>query len=809
MRKKILASVVLLGILLIGLSGLVNATNATVWYQSSSYYTYNMYVNSTTGYSSSDSSLEDNWIALSAHVDSVARVSDYWEYVIINISAAAYSKATKTATTYYDNGMPVKTSTTLICPDKIKIFASQSNVPDNLKISFQYEDNSGVNVTGDKYQGSKVDKYLRDATEFAMDQIISSVPYLGLTYSTAKFLYNELSPTGVENMYGKAGSGTAWESFYFENDKIEWTENHHYWGSQKDEYISYGHAIYSASASILWKIPVSQMNTYTLTIGAQNIIGMWVDFAQPGSKDGASSSVTITIKNGKISSFNAYTDNVNDSAGNTFYTKDYTPWWVSDPNEYYAAPTLIVEATTLNNVPLNYKVEWGDGAYSYAYGHSSGEQYSFSHKYYPGGEGATRYYTIKVTAYTDGYYGGWSKTQQITIEVVNNGKMDDDNGPGGGACPFIYTYNGTWREENNVLVWAENATRENIETRDYYLLRNLQEINGKIEIGIGEFGEDVDFIDDVKLYKVNVPNGYNVVESYNGKVYEYKDFEVPERAEDSNGHNVSYLINSEDNNYWVGDKGEYVDVYVNLSKKNLLLFRGVDNPPSGEFSPEYHLPVTLSTIWLYGNFSGNWVKLKEIKVRHNLHTVAINMNKLIHKHKGTIELRFVMRDRNGIDFIGIAHEFRKAGIKRVKLMDASRGIDNLRYRDGWYLKINPGGFVSLDFKGKGSGTYLVRVDGFYFNEDKIGKGIGIVRENETNIAEAELQENITSSKEYVLLPLLNNYSGICEITWFVDGYYLPGEKPVVEFSSGDHFIELWILRYNGTIEQYGLYINVS
>jgi len=377
---------------------------------------------------------------------------------------------------------------------------------------------------------------------------------------------------------------------------------------------------------------------------------------------------------------------------------------------------------------------------------------------------------------------------------------------GGGACPFLYSFdpeNQTWREENNVLVWAENATRKTLETKDSYLIRNLTSENGTIKIGIGEYGDDVDFIDSVKVYKVSVPAGYKVAEDYRGWVYAYTNVSAPFFAKDNGGNNVMEEIEKPDGHYWVGEKGSYIDVKLNLSKRNLLLIRGIDNPPTN-VSPNWHRPpTTLSTIWIYENMSGKWVKLKEIKVRHNLHTNALNLNRLIHRKRGTVELRFEMRDRNGIDFIGVTHNFRKVGLKRVRMLSSSLGYNELKRKDGKYLRINPGDFVSMEFKGKGNGTYLVKVYGFYFNKEKIGKGIGIVRENETNIAEAKLVYNITDGN-YVLLPLLENYSGILWMEWYVDGYYVQGEKPVVHLSSGEHIVELYIFRENGDEEYYCL-----
>ncbi|MCD6370325.1 MAG: hypothetical protein J7L63_02350, partial [Thermoplasmata archaeon] len=97
----------------------------------------------------------------------------------------------------------------------------------------------------------------------------------------------------------------------------------------------------------------------------------------------------------------------------------------------------------------------------------------------------------------------------------------------------------------------------------------------------------------------------------------------------------------------------------------------------------------------------------------------------------------------------------------------------------------------------------------YFNRAMIGRGIGIASADEVNIAEAELQGSIEPGKYYVLLPLLENYSGICSIAWFVDSHYIPEEKPVVRFSSGEHLVELYIYRRDRSAEYYQLQIYAS
>ncbi len=454
---------------------------------------------------------------------------------------------------------------------------------------------------------------------------------------------------------------------------------------------------------------------------------------------------------------------------------------------------------------VNYYVDWGKNSYTEINDANPFANTYVSHVWWSAPEpyGAHPPY-LQIFAY---YKSGDTVllSQVFRIELV---WQDNGNTPGGG-CPFLYTYSGnSWREENNVLVWAENATRPFLETGDFYLF-NATENNERVTIGIGEPGEDVDYIDAVKLYKVDAPEGYEVAESYTGMVYAYREVESG-IAKDNHGENVTSLIGEEDGNYWIGDKGDYVDITLNLSSENLLVIRGIDNPPEpqrlrwGDNNP----PHTQSTMWIYANVSDEWIKLGEIKVRHNLHTNVVNLD-LLHLLLGDkVELRFEMRDRNGIDFIGVAHDYRLASLERVNLEESNYGYENISEVDGNYLRLNPGDFVRLSFESKGDGLYLLAIYGFYFNHEMIGKGIGIARADEVNIAEAELQSEIESNVSYVLLPLLENYNGICSIMWYVDGTYVPGDKPVVSFDAGVHTIELRILRSSGIWENYSLQLSV-
>ncbi len=102
----------------------------------------------------------------------------------------------------------------------MRIKASQSEVLSDVYIDFDTSFNSGVNVTGDKYKGDTVDDSLRNTAKFEAEFLIEHIPYMGEAHSIAKYIYEELSPKGVENKSGCVGSGSAWESFKVENKVV-------------------------------------------------------------------------------------------------------------------------------------------------------------------------------------------------------------------------------------------------------------------------------------------------------------------------------------------------------------------------------------------------------------------------------------------------------------------------------------------------------------------------------------------------------------------------------------------------------------
>jgi len=797
-------------------------------------------------------------------------------------------------------------------PRHLRLDASVSNGAKDGRLDFQLSYNNGVNMSGvPDVSEPKTENIAREGVEFAANIVMDEIT--GGMWSVGLYMYEHLEPHGTyHDNYADVGPNChAWEMFTIDSDynngKIVWGDGmSKVWSSADHDYIYYyyGHITYAASTKILWRIPQSEEDDYTLHLSAQNLwdgwssYDAWYGYGIEGSSTSVDVKITYPLQDAldthlhittggsakwhgvtyiegesMVDGDAAQSGKIGDGKSTYLQTKVKGPgtlkfkWTVSsEQNKDYLKFYIdnILEARISGELgywkQMSYHIGSGEHTLKWTYEKSSSgsdgkdcgwvddvewtpDTYFISitspgsnahwyirhvHRIKWNSEGVSRV-TISLYKETDnglkfittitnrlsnkGYYDWYISSSisggkyKLLIEDADYGVPYDYSETfyislsGPNPCPTLYTYSSDgWKEENNVLVWAENATRPFLNTVDSYLFE-ANESNGNITIGIGEPGEDVDFVDTVKLYRVYAPLGYDVAESYGGMVYAYRDVKSG-TAKDSRGENVTSLIGKEDNNYWVGEKGEYIDVTLNLSSENLLVIRGIDNPQE-----KWELRATQSTIWVYANVSNEWIKLGEIKVRHSMHTNVINLDALSGLFGDKIELRFEMRDRNGIDFIGIAHDYRIANVEQVSLIEASYGYENISVRDGNYLRINPGDFVRLNFQGKGDGLYLLRIYGFYFNRDMIGKGIGIASADEVNIAEAKLQESIEPGKYYVLLPLLEDYSGICHIAWYVDGIYVPSSKPVVSFEAGEHEIELYIYRHDGSVDYYSLSIS--
>lgn len=139
----------------------------------------------------------------------------------------------------------------------------------------------------------------------------------------------------------------------------------------------------------------------------------------------------------------------------------------------------------------------------------------------------------------------------------------------GGGCPYVYVWNGSaYVMDNNILPASENGN--GTYSKDYYLLQQLPvplfKTGGKsvYSLQIGEFENNVDYIDQVRLEAVDHSEGTSLAVTQRGQIIVYKDLVSPLTCIDSSGNDELAKINamngnvSDSSTYYQGNKSDWL-----------------------------------------------------------------------------------------------------------------------------------------------------------------------------------------------------------------------------------------------------------
>jgi hypothetical protein len=160
-----------------------------------------------------------------------------------------------------------------------------------------------------------------------------------------------------------------------------------------------------------------------------------------------------------------------------------------------------------------------------------------------------------------------------TVDIIS----DDCPEPG---CPFVYIWNGQgFVNDNVILTGSENEYNDKPSLTDYYVLSQTpRPKDGRYEIQIREFENEVSRIDKVAFFAIDYPQNENVGVTPQGKVWIYSDPVAPISCVDQNGVDHLSEIVGKDENYFVSNNPGHL--VVNFGKLNETgLFR-----PSGQMT---------------------------------------------------------------------------------------------------------------------------------------------------------------------------------------------------------------------------------
>ncbi len=276
-------------------------------------------------------------------------------------------------------------------------------------------------------------------------------------------------------------------------------------------------------------------------------------------------------------------------------------------------------------------------------------------------------------------------------------------GGGGGACPYVSTWNGThYVLDNNILPAAEHSNGADVE--DYYRLEQpfaptyQGTRRSAYSLQIREFENEHDYFDHVKLLAVDHSSDVNVAVTPYGEILTYSNPVPPVSAVDDDGIDVLSLLSSVDGNYYQGYNGSYVTLTfasTDVSNGVKLIVRE-DDPLR---HPWLKSPVYVQVL----NATGEWDTVAVFHTRTYWATDIINMTGYLPDSEGNLKVRLCFVSNDKIDYVGLDTTSQASiEIHQADLISAFHSTQGnvkplLIKNDQTYAELIPGELIQLTF----------------------------------------------------------------------------------------------------------------
>lgn len=219
----------------------------------------------------------------------------------------------------------------------------------------------------------------------------------------------------------------------------------------------------------------------------------------------------------------------------------------------------------------------------------------------------------------------------------------------GGACPFVYTWNGTsYVIDNNLLRDSEAGGGSDVE--DYYRLEQtlVPKYDGHwfswYSLQIREFENEHSYFDQVQFVAVDHSSDVNVAVSPSGEILTYTNPYAPQSAIDDNGENVEPLINSIDGDYYEGYNGNYIILDfgdLDITQGAKLVLRADQKPLREAWS--IHIQV----------LDGVWETIATIAPRAYWATEIVDLHCYLPAANSDLKVRLYFTSHHKLDYVGL------------------------------------------------------------------------------------------------------------------------------------------------------------
>jgi parallel beta-helix repeat protein len=216
---------------------------------------------------------------------------------------------------------------------------------------------------------------------------------------------------------------------------------------------------------------------------------------------------------------------------------------------------------------------------------------------------------------------------------------------GGGACPFVYVWNGScYVIDNNLLPESEIYSGD---VEDYYRLeQTLVPDQGKYQLVIGEFENEHSYFDTIRLLAVDHNADVKVAATSDGEILTYKDPYPPVSAIDDQGNNILESVKEIDEEYYQGYEGSYIELdfgNLNVENRAKLVLR-TDQPPVKE-PWSIHVQVL--------NNSNEWTAVATILPRVYWSTQIVDLSDHLPDPNGELKVRLYFTAEHKVDYVGL------------------------------------------------------------------------------------------------------------------------------------------------------------